>query len=164
LIPTFILNRDGDIPRTAIHTALKHAEVSKFKWSSGLLDWTIHWTAGLDYWTGLLDGTIYWTAGLDYWSGLLDQSGLHAHISTYFLQHIAQSLRPWLVTWVGLTVVILSKSICAWVQQFFFKCCVLYSGGSFSYTVVLPLQRWNKVSALKGHCIYSREFLWGDSF
>ena len=40
-----------------------------------------------------------YSGALDYWTGLLDWSGVHAHMSTY-------------LTWVGLTVATLSKSIC----------------------------------------------------
>jgi len=164
-----------------IHTALKHAEVlSKFKWFSviytGLLDWTIHWTAGLDdtldCWTGLQD----WTTGLDCWTGwytgLLDWTTEVDYWTSldYMLYLPPPAYCTIIKTMVGNL---------GWPDSFdsfqvnlcmgstiFLKNVVSHTLVAVSRiaTVVLPLQRWNKVSALKGHCIYSREFLWGDFF
>ena len=56
------------------YSAVREESGTETSWTglyTGLLDWTIYWTAGLDYRTGLLD----WTAGLDdildCWTGLL---------------------------------------------------------------------------------------------
>ena len=119
-------------------------------WTTGLLYWTglLDWTTGLDYYrTGLLDWT---TTGLDYWT---DLDYIHTHLRTYtYIEHVAQSLRPWLVTWVGRTVVILSKSI-----HGFKNVVAPYFGGGFSYTGA-PIAAMKPSEHIKRK-LYSKEFL-----
>ena len=112
---------------------------------TGLLDWT----TGLDYWTGLLD----WTTEVDYWTGV-----------DYMLTYLPTSSSTY-CTIIKTMVGNLGWPDCCETFQVnlcmgstnSLKCHVPYSGGSFSYTVALPLQQWNKVSALKGHSIYCRK-------
>jgi len=116
-------------------------EFSELERSTVLLDWT----TGLDYWTGLYyTEWLDWTTEVDYWTDL-----------DYMLTYLPTS-SPDCCDSFQVTLCMGSTNS--------LKCRVPYFGRSFSYTVVLPLQQWNKVSTLKGHCIYSREFLWGDFF
>ena len=97
------------------------------------IQWTgvEYWTTGLLYWTGLLDWT---TTGLDYWT---DLDYIHTHLRTYtYIEHVAQSLRPWLVTWIGWTVAILSKLIC----KIFMSCARTLVAAGFLYAGT-PMQQ-----------------------